>query len=166
MAEFMSVPIRQKAYQPLGDLRLEFAGHRAESPEYARMLDLDAGLSIVSYKFDGAHYERMVFASFPDQVIVVRLTCDRQGKLSFVARLDSPHPSAKTRKVNDQLALAGGVAQGAIKFESRLDVLAEGGQSQVQDDRVIMNGANAVTLLLAAATNHVSYHDVSADAGA
>jgi alpha-L-fucosidase 2 len=161
MREFMSVPLRQKSYQPLGDLRIEFEGHR--TADYRRMLNPDSAHSWVGYAHEGAQYQRVVFASFPDQVIVTRLTCDKPGKLSFSARLDSPHESAKTRKVEDQLALAGGVADGAIKFESRLHVIAEGGTVQVTEDQIAVRDANAATLLLAAATNHVNYRDVSAD---
>ena len=73
MKEFMSVPLRQKAYQPFGDLRLHFAGHD-KATDYRRELDLDAAVARVRYRVGDTTFERQVFASYPDQVIVVRLT--------------------------------------------------------------------------------------------
>lgn len=166
MREFMSVPLRQKAYQPFGDLRIEFPGHRAETGEfYQRTLDLDSAIAWVGYSHKGVQYRRAVFASFPDQVIVTRLTTDESGpgKLNFIAKLDGAHELAKTRQVNNQLALSGGVAEGAIKFEARLQVIAEGGKVEVSENQISVRDADAATLLLTGATNHVNYRDVSAN---
>ena len=91
LESFMSVPLRQMAYQPFGDLWLDF-GH-AEVKSYRRELDLQSAVARVSYQSEGALFTREVFASFPDQVIVVRLECDKPGRLSFTARLSTPIPS-------------------------------------------------------------------------
>src|SRR5687768_379925 len=56
-AEFMSVPLRQKAYQPLGDLRLAFDGHE-KATDYRRELDLDTGVATVGYSLDGVRFTR------------------------------------------------------------------------------------------------------------
>src|SRR3982750_3973970 len=73
MREFMSVPIRQRAYQPFGDLRLEFPGDE-NVDDYHRELDLDSALARVSYRVGDVSFTREVFASYPHQVLVVRLT--------------------------------------------------------------------------------------------
>ena len=96
MKEFMSVPLGQKAYQPFGDLRLEFPGHEAAT-EYRRELDLDAATATVRYRLGDVTYQRTAFISHPDQVIVLRIGADRGGRVSFTARLDSPHKSAQTK---------------------------------------------------------------------
>jgi alpha-L-fucosidase 2 len=164
--EFMSVPLRQKAYQPFGDLRLAFPGHdKAES--YRRELDLDAAVARVAYKVGDVAYDRQVFASFPDRVLVVRLTASKKGALAFTATLDSPHKGASaTLPGAGLLALAGEVAKGAMKFEARLRVVAEGGTAAAKDGGIAVEGADAATLLLVAHTNFTSYRDVSADPAA
>src|SRR4051794_6885914 len=86
---FLSVPLRQRAYQPFGDLLLRSAGHE-QATDYRRDLDLDAAVARTSYRVGDVKYERQVFASYPDGVIVVRVTADRPGKVSFTARLDTP----------------------------------------------------------------------------
>jgi alpha-L-fucosidase 2 len=162
MKEFMSVPIRQKAYQPFGDLRLLFAG-RAQAADYRRGLDLDAAVAKVRYRVDDVTYERSAFASRPGQVIAVRVSADKPGRVSFTAKLDSLHKSARTRAVGDQLALFGQVEEGGLKFEARLCVQTEGGTATVKEDGVSVENANSAVLLLTGATSFQNYRDISAD---
>jgi hypothetical protein len=73
-------------YQPLGDLTIEFPVS-GEAGNYRRELDLEQALARVQFVDQGIHYTREVFASSPAQAIVVRLTSDKPGKLSFTAFL-------------------------------------------------------------------------------
>jgi len=166
MKHMMSVPLRQKAYQPMGDLRLAFPGHD-QVADYVRELDIDAGVARVRYRVGDAVLEREVFASAADQVIVVRITADRAGEVTFTATMDSPHQDAQTRSVGrDQLALAGKVRDGVLTFEARLRASVEGGEVAVTDDGVAIKHANAATLVLAAATSYKDFTDVTADPAA
>ena len=166
MREFMSVPLHQKAYQPFGDLRIQFPGLDAVS-DYRRDLDLESAVAAVRYRAGGVTFTRQAFVSHPDQVIVVHLGADKPGRVTFTARLESPHASAKVRPLGaDTLALAGQVADGGTKFEARLRVAAEKGKVSVKDDAVVVEGADAATLILAAATGFVNYTDTSANPAA
>jgi alpha-L-fucosidase 2 len=80
-----------QAYEPLGDLLLEF-DHGPDATNYRRSLDLDAAVSSVEYDAGGARYRREVFASAPDNVIVVRLASSKPGSLNFTAKLASQMP--------------------------------------------------------------------------
>src|SRR6185436_3591318 len=165
MKSFMSVPLRQEKYQPFGDVRLKL-GHGAAT-DYRRALDLDEAVASVQYRVGDISYRREVFASHPDQVIVVRVSADKPGAVSFAVGLDSPHKSAKAAVVGPgELALRAEVQKGGIRFEARLRVLADGGKVVAQGTGLAIEGANAVTLILAGATNHVSYRDLSADPAA
>ena len=159
--EFMSDPLRQKAYQPFGDIILRF-DHKEHS-NYRRSLDLDRAVAAVEYRSAGVDYRREVFVSFPAQVIVVRLTASQPGKLSFDAALTSPHEGAASTAAGAIVKLTGQPADSAIRFEARLQVIAEGGRTSSADGRVRVQDANSVTLLLAGATNFRNYRDVSAD---
>jgi alpha-L-fucosidase 2 len=168
MERFMSVPLRQKAYQAFGDLHLEFPGLDSTAvTDYRRTLDLDRAVVTTTFRVRGTTFTREVFASHPDRVLVVRLSADRPGQLTLAASIASAHEGAERRVVGrDQLAMRGRVADGAIRFEARLLVRARGGRVVVSDSAATVTGADAVTLLLAGATNHVSYRDVSADPAA
>jgi alpha-L-fucosidase 2 len=99
----------QQCYQPLGDLRLDFAGPAAEGErkDFRRWLDLSNATAGVSFSRGGVVYTREVFASQPDQVIVVRLRASRPGALAFQASFTSPHPTARPTAAGAELVLAG-----------------------------------------------------------
>jgi alpha-L-fucosidase 2 len=82
----MGKPSRLESYQTLADLRLIF-DHESTISDYRRELDLDAAVARVSYRVDGVRYMREVFASHPDQAIVVRLTVDRPGSRTRALKL-------------------------------------------------------------------------------
>lgn len=160
------VPRFQAAYQPFGDLWLDFKGHE-EVTDYRRELDLANALSRVSYQLDGVQYSREFFVSEPDQVMVVKLKASEPGKLSFEARLDSPHKLSATRKVDEQtLGLKVEVRNGVLEGESQLRVQTSGGRHSLSDDKLVVEEADEVTLFLTAGTNYVNYQDVSGDPAA
>jgi len=163
MQEFMSLPLGQKAYQPFGDLRLQFPP-QTNVANYRRDLDLDTAVARVSYRHGDTTCLREAFASHPDQVIVWRITADQPGRVSFTAKLDSPHKSARTAaRGGDQLALFGQVQEDGLKFEARLRAVVKGGNVTVNDDEIKIENADSATLILAAATSFKNFKDISAD---
>ncbi len=163
--QMMSVPLGQEKYQPFGDLRLSFPGH-GQPADYRRELDIDSALATVRYSVGETEFVREVFCSFPDQVIVVRLTCDKPGQLTFSAKLDSPHSDSQTLAVDNTLALRGGFKEtksNVLKFEARLGWRVSGGEAELTDDALEVAGADSVTLVLAAATSYKNFKDVTAD---
>ncbi|MEO6527767.1 MAG: glycoside hydrolase family 95 protein [Gemmatimonadaceae bacterium] len=162
---FMGAPIRQRAYQAFGDLRLSFPTVDSSSvTEYRRALDLDSAVVTTRFRSNGVTYTRRVFASHPDQVIVVRITADRPGQVTLTVTPTSAHRWHNRRAIGaDQLSMQGIVEDGVIGFEARLLVRADGGRVQLDDSSATVTGADGVTLLLGGATNFVSHRDVSAD---
>jgi alpha-L-fucosidase 2 len=165
--EFMStsprVGNRQEAYQPFGDLRIAFPGHEAATGYY-RDLDLNAAVTSVRYELDGVSYHREMFASYPDQAIVVRLTADQPGALTFQAQLTSPHAGSSTEVEGGEILVLGGqVEKGRTCFEARLEVRIEGGAVEPDGDALKVTGANSATLVLVGATSFVNYQDISGD---
>ncbi|MDQ5980729.1 MAG: alpha-L-fucosidase 2 [Verrucomicrobiota bacterium] len=161
MKEFMSIPLRQKAYQPCGDLILNFPGHEAAT-DYLRTLDLDTAVATVRYRVGDTVFTRETFASHPDGVIVVRVSADRPGQLNFTARITSPHEGA----VATTLGVSGQVKDGAIRFDARAQASTEGGRTHAENGALVVSGADSATLVLTAATNYVNFQDVSADPAA
>ncbi len=165
MKEFMSVPIRQKAYQAFGDLLIDMKDLPEGEPSgYRRSLILDEAVAAAEFTQGGVTYRREVFASHPAGVIVVRLTASRGGRVSFDATLKSAHADSKVvSRPDGAVSMAGAVAESAIRFEARLAARAEGGKVESREGRISVRGARSVTLLLAGATNFVNFRDVSGD---
>ena len=164
-----------ESYQPLGDLRLTFASEANSSPsDYGRSLDLDRAVATVRYRDGEATFTREVFSSFPDQVIVVRLTCDQPGRLNFTAGVDSLLRYAVQVEGADTLVLRGrapahvdpsylrsadpiryddGPKPEGMTFDLRVRILAEGGSVIGGGSTITVAGANVATLLLSAGTS-------------
>jgi len=145
-------------YQTLGDLSLAFEG-LADVSDYRRELDLDTAVTAVSFRQGDATFTREVFSSAVDQVLVVRLTCDQPGRITLTARLSRPERFATVADGPDGLVMAGQMddgcnGAGGIKYVARLRAVTEGGATSTADGNLRIEGANAVTLLLAAGTDY------------
>jgi len=173
----MAKPLAQMPYQTLGDLGLTFADVDAVEG-YRRDLDLSTATAHVSYATGGVTFDREVFASAPDQVIVVRLTASRPGQISFQARLDTPQRATVEATADGDLVMRGVNGDGkgatadgqpmtgALRFESRVRVLTSGGTRTASGDAIVVRNADAATLLIAAATSYRRYDDVTGDPAA
>lgn len=165
--KMMARPLCQVPYQPLGDLALAFT-NRGAVTGYRCELDLDTAIVTVSYVVDGVKFTREAFSSPVDQVIVVRVSADKRGQVGFRAALPTPQRAMVTADGIDTLVLNGrngdalGMA-GALKFQARLRVMAEGGTTAVEQEALVVTGADSATLLLSAATSYRNYRDVSGD---
>lgn len=150
-------------YQTIGSLIIEAPGHE-KAKNYYRDLNLERAVATTRYQVDGVNFQREVFASFPDRVIIVRFTTDKPGELNFKVSYDSPLQST-VRKQGKKLVLRGkggdheGV-KGVIEVETQSQVIAEGGKVSLTDKYISVEHATAATLYIAAATNFVNYHNV------
>jgi len=174
---FMSVPLGQMPYQPLGDLKLTFPGHE-KVEGYRRELDLDTAIATTTYRVNGVTYTRQALASWPDQVIVVRIGSSKPGSIRFAATWASPNQDIQTQAGDgDTLVIRGrardykargdyGIIPGQVKFEGRCKVTITGGTVSVDDRQITVEGASTATLMLALATSVKNYADISADPAA
>jgi len=182
-ASIMAKPLRQLPYETVGDLLLDFPD-AAPVQDYRRDLNLDTAVATVSYTANGVKFTREIFSSPVDQVIVVRLTADQRGKISFTATMKTPQKAAietemtgglksigkpePGRELPVMLVLRGtnGNAEGirgALRFEARIGVNSQGGTIRAASDSVSVTNADSAVLLIAAATSFKNFHDVSGD---
>jgi alpha-L-fucosidase 2 len=165
--KMMAKPMRQMAYQTLGDLWLTFPDAPAVT-DYRRELNLDAATVRVEYTINGVRFKREIFSSPVDQVIVARFTANKPGQITFTAGLQTPHRASVDAEEGHSLVMRGvngemrGIA-GALKFQARVRALARGGAVSTESDAINIKNADEATLLFAAATSFKSYQDVSGD---
>jgi len=154
----ISIPRALPVYETLGDLWLDFGG-TAQPEDYRRQLDLDTGIASVSYTAGGVHYLREVFASAPGHCIVVRLTADRPGSISFRATITRP-ADATSQTAPGRLILTGqalpknarGENNTGVRFRAEASAAVSGGHMESSGDHLDVGGADSVTLTIAAAT--------------
>jgi alpha-L-fucosidase 2 len=140
--KMMAVPLRQMPYETLGDLFLDFPTNAAVK-NYRRDLDLDTAVASVSYTVNGVQFKREMFASAVDQVIVIHLTADQPGQISFTVGMTTPQKVEMSTEfnpytphmgmTNDATLVMRGVnaemrgIPGALKFQACVRVLPQGG---------------------------------------
>jgi alpha-L-fucosidase 2 len=172
----IAIPRRMPPYQTLGDLRLS-PGSQGIISNYRRELDLDTGVVRVTYharnRGDDANYTREYFSSAPDQVMVVRLTCDKPHHIDIGTDLGREAGKPPGDPIDAKLRFSGAdrvVLEGeaiardprhdqerpvGVKFQAVLLVTQEGGKIR-QDTKwteLEVDGANSVTLFIAASTS-------------
>ena len=151
-------------YQTIGSLFLHFPGHENYS-DYYRDLNIEKAVATTRYKVNGVTYRREVFTSFTDNVIMIRLTADKEGALTFTADYISPLKHEVLYKGNKLILKGKGetheLISGAIRVENQTQVKTEGGKVKVTKDKIEVTGANSAIIYISAATNFVNYHDVS-----
>ena len=157
-------------YLPLGNMKLKL-GH-TDVQDYRRELSLGDALATTTYTHQGVKYERTVFASQADNVIVVRLTTSKKGALSFKIGFDSQLPAQVFTvssheglgSVHELAAVVDGVEQEGIKAglkaEARILIEADGKIERGVNEQSVVNATTA-TLYVTAATNFINYHDIS-----
>jgi alpha-L-fucosidase 2 len=158
-------------YEPLGDLLIDMEGV-GDTASYVRSLDLDAAVTKVEFSSDGVRYQREVFASFPDDVIVVRLTASQPAKITAKVRLKSllhsstsahgtrllitgkaPKQSLPQYLSTEPAVIYSEVAGEGMYFASVADVRASGGKVEAQPDgSVHVTGASSLVIYVGCAT--------------
>ena len=145
-------------FQTLGDLLLKFDVSGPIS-DYRRTLDLETAVAAVSYRLGDATFKREVFSNAPDQVLVVRMTCDKPGKIGFAASLTRPERFTTAAAGSDGLVMSGQLNDGlnganGMKYIARVKAVADGGTVNTDGNSLRVKEADSVTLLLTAGTDY------------
>jgi alpha-L-fucosidase 2 len=166
-AKVMSKPLKQMSYQPIGDLLINQFGLE-NVVEYVRELDLETAVARTSFVSEFSRYTREVFASAPDQVIVMRLSADRPRRIHAQLALTSPQ-NASVRVEGDDMLVMTGIApgengvEGRTRFAVRMHIAQRGGTRRSQPSGINIVGADEVIVRIAIATSYRRFDDVSGD---
>ena len=152
------VPESQRPYQTLGNLYLHFDIDENNITGYSRELNLEDACVTIRYISNGIKYTREYFSSAADQVMAIRISADVSGKISFTANM------RRGRFIDNVTAIGGNTigmyascgADNGIRYCSMVRAITEGGKVYTLGENLIVEEANAVTLLISAATSY--YH--------
>ena len=156
-------------FLPLGSVKLKL--EHKDISDYRRELNLGNAIATTSYICDGVKYERTVFASQADNVIVVQLKASKKKKLEFDIDFTSQLKAnvfnineREQKPVYELAAVVDGVDQEGIKAglkaECRIKVESDG-KIERKAHSIEVEDATTATLYITAATNFVNYHDIS-----
>lgn len=177
-ATLMGRPRLLMPYQPFCDVRLHFPGHD-QATEYRRELHLDNAIAEIAYRVRSVYFRREAFVSYPDQVLVVRITASQPGQVTFSAGMDSPQPGTHVESTaSNTLQLTGQIQprknparswtgswnQPGMRFAAVLKILTEGGLVRSAGEHLEISGADSVTVLLSNGTSFRNFRDIGGDA--
>ncbi len=147
-------PNPRASYQSLGNLWLNFGPKRGVS-NYRRELDIEEAVARISFTAGQVNYNREIFSSAPGQAVVVHLTADKPGSITFTAKLSRDGDKASIQASGNEILMTEHVGDGiGVKLAARLKVLADGGSISSSGDSIRIEKAHSVTLFLTAATNY------------
>ena len=155
-------------FEPVGSLQLAFDGHENVS-NYYRELDIEKAVAKTSYTVGDVTYTREALASFPDRVIVMRLTASRPGNISFTASFTTPQKRATIKTTPaKELTIFGTTSdhetvKGMVNYKGIVRMKLDGGALTANDTSLTIKNANAATIYISIATNFNNYHDISGD---
>ena len=161
-------------YQNFAEMYIDFNQPTEETENYVRELDLRTALSTVAYDYDGVHYTREMFANYPDNVLVYRVTADEAGSIDLklhpeIADLGTTtggHSKKVTKEgtvVADEesktITMEGTITNNNMKFAGKFRIENEGGtvtadNSDNTKGSLTVQDADSVVIYVALATNY------------
>lgn len=149
------VPESQRPYQTMGELFLYFELDDSDIGNYKRELNLENAIVTMGFTLHGVKYTRRYFSSAADQVMVIRITSDKPGAISFTANLRRIRylDAVKASTGNTITMFASCGAEKGIRFCTMVRAINEGGAVSTIGENLVVEGADAVTLLLSVATS-------------
>jgi alpha-L-fucosidase 2 len=163
-------PVWQGSYQTLGNLWIHLPGHEAAT-NYNRSLDLSTALASVEYELGGVTYKREMFASFPDKIVVLRLTANKPGALTgsmewqdahgagvVAPKLPIPTDDYLGHDFKQQVEPTGirtsGALRNNLRFATGITVLYDSGEVGIDGRNLTFKGVDSLIILMTAGTDY------------
>ncbi|RXK86704.1 glycoside hydrolase family 95 protein [Filimonas effusa] len=156
-------PQYEASYQPFGDVYFR-SNSIADASGYRRELNLNNALATVSYKAGGIQYYREYLASYPHNVIAMRIWADKTGSITMDAGFSALHKGYIVQKVDARtISLSVQVKNGALRGVAYLRAETKSGKVIVENNCLKIDAADEAVFYLTAATNFKTYKDLSVE---
>ena len=159
-------------YLPMGDLFLNFNFSEKEVKNYSRSLDLNKAITTTEFNVEGVKYFRESFISFPDKVLVIRLSASQKGSISFSADMTTQLKLKEKVVDGNEMSLLGKAPKyvahrdsepeqivydsfdgEGTNFEIKIKIETNGGELSEKDNMLHVSNADEVWITLASATS-------------
>ncbi len=163
-----ATPMSQGHYEPLANLKINFLEsipHYSELgleritdyTDYKRTLELNQSLHTCTYKLQEISYQREMFASYPDQVIAIKLKTDVQNSLNFRVELERSDLYEKIYTVKNTIILEGCSGGGGSKFLCMARVIPTDGKLMQKGSMLSVSGSSETVLLVTGTTDYYGH---------
>lgn len=154
------------AFQNIGEFTLDFH-NLGDIKDYYRELDIEKALTTTTFTSNGTHFKREVFASIPDNVMVIRLSADKKNALNFTANFDSElkknvQADGVTVQMNGLSSTIEGL-EGKVKYNAVAKFITKNGTTSASGKSISVSNADEITILISIATNFTDYKTLNTD---
>jgi len=159
----LGTPPRIRSYQPLGDLLIDYEWSGPPAV-YLRELDLETGIATTEFEVAGKRYRQEVFASAPDNLLVVRVSSSNGGLITASMALRRERDAVIQTSPEGRLHLTGeildlespleGPGGPHMRFAAELRLISRNGMAGVADKGLKVIGSEEILLLVTAATDY------------
>ncbi len=166
--KFISKNSHGMPFQTAGDLKIIFPSHENFS-NYYRELNLHTAVATTVYDVNGVTYKREVFSSFPDQILIFRVTASKNASINFIASLDYPSDVEISHQGNDKLIMSGVTGdcdsiKGAVKFQVVVQAVINSGEVFIKENSLNVINADTATLYISIASSFNNFKDINDNA--
>lgn len=151
------------SYQDFGDIWLDYTGTGISTDtvtDYRRELDLQTGIASTFYTYDSVDYTREHFVSYPDQVMVTRLSASEKGKIQVNVSMELNNQNlqgtTQMQEADCTCTISGIVKDNGLQFRTTMKIVAKGGKvtADQQSKSYQIQGADEVMIIMAAETDY------------
>lgn len=146
---------------PLGNITIKSGHNFHNCIKYSRILSLDSATAQINYTIDNTRFYRTIFVSNPQQVIVIKYSSDKPGKINFSISLDGGNNTYKTRiDENNDFLLFGSAFETmhsdghtGVDFHGRMRVIVQNGSIISKEEKLYVENSDEVVIFIALGTN-------------
>lgn len=138
------------------------------NPEnYRRSINLNEAISTVNYTLGGTEYSREYFMSYPDNVLVIKLSSNKKGAISLTLKPEIPYLRDTINRYwkvgtmsakKNLITMSGMDNYFNVKFETQIKIINQGGKLITSNDKnkssIKVSKADEVLIIIAAGTNY------------
>ena len=149
------------SFTTMGELCIATGIDEKAVSDYRRTLSLDSALATVSFCNDGVCYVRNTFISYPANTMVIRFKASAKGRQNLVVDY-TPNPVSEPQHMsceNNSFTYVGELDNNHMKYAVRITVLPKGGILSTANNKIHINGADEVVILLTADTDYCPNYD-------
>lgn len=141
-------------FSMVGNLYIDFPDNNQPVKEYVRGLDLSTSRGFVEYTQNDIHFKREYFCSYPDKILALHFTADKNNKINFNLSQSLIYPSDKIEKTKDGLTFIGTIKGNGLNYCIRIKILQKGGIINISNQEIEVKEANQATILYTVDTEY------------
>jgi alpha-L-fucosidase 2 len=163
-----------ESYAPLGTLYINF-NNCDSAQKYYRELNIADAVSKVEYELNGVKFTREYFVSYPDKVMVIKLSSSKKGALSFEIKFESQLkykiiPSGNSLNVNGfapvqaKPSYLGDIPDALVfdeergtRFTAITKIKSDDGKASTTDSTISLKNGTEALILVSIATSFNGY---------